>query len=59
MCFICTLNPAFRECKQQCGGCGWNIDEQKRRKALLAKKGMTKGKDGLRRLIIKRKASEE
>lgn len=56
---ICTLNPQYRECKYNCGICGWSQKEAKRREKLLSTNGLTVCKDGMKRLIIKRKVSEE
>lgn len=36
-----------------CDGCGWDADEIARRNKLLARYGLTKGPDGLSRLIIR------
>ena len=41
-------------CKENCGCCGWNPNEVNRRKLLFYANGLTKCKDGLKRLIIKR-----
>lgn len=59
MCFICTLPQPYRECKQECGRCGWNIEEQKKRQHMIADNKLTVCKNGLKKLIIKRKVSEE
>lgn len=42
-------------CDYQCQNCGHNPAENERRKKLIATKGLTVGKDGLARLVIKRK----
>lgn len=53
----CLLdNP---DCKENCGRCGWDSMEEKRRKKQLEKDGLTTCKNGLRRLIIEREDSEE
>lgn len=56
---ICTLDDQTRNCKKNCEGCGFNLKEQKMRQKMIAENKFTVRYDGLRRLIIKRKVSEE
>lgn len=56
---FCTLDDQTRQCEMKCGGCGFNLKEQKQREKLFEKNGLTLCKDGLRRLIIKREENEE
>ncbi len=56
---ICVLTAKYRNCQNNCGHCGWNLKEAKRREKLIPSNKLTKGKDGLKRLIIKRKECEE
>jgi hypothetical protein len=57
----CTLDARNRNCtEKKCAKCGWNEEEQKRRKKLLAQNGLTpRKKTGIKRLIIEREESEE
>lgn len=53
----CLLdNP---HCKQRCAQCGWNPEEAKLRKKMVADNQFTICDGGIKKLIIKRKASEE
>ena len=58
----CTLDERVRQCNEECEKygrpCGWDEDEQKMRKQLLSKNGLTTCEKGLERLIIKREKSE-
>lgn len=38
----------------ECKGCGWNASVDARRKEQIRKKGLTKGEDGKRRLVLKK-----
>lgn len=54
----CTLGDKMRNvsmcgtASRDCSTCGWNEEEQKRRKALLKKNGLTKLRNGLMGLKI-------
>ena len=52
----CLLDEANRsaECKNRCARCGWNPDVVKARNAKIAANGLTKGPDGVSRLIIQK-----
>lgn len=54
----CELRkPESAVCARQgCYGCGFDITEAARRKELLNNCGLTVCKDGLKRLVIKRRA---
>lgn len=56
---ICTLDDQARYCKENCEGCGWNLAVRKKREKAVAENKLTVCKDGLKRLIIKGKVSEE
>lgn len=56
---ICTLDAQSRCCNENCSGCGFDLKEQKRRQQMIAENKLTVCKNGLKKLIIKRKASEE
>ncbi len=55
---LCTLDGQSRRCDNKCGGCGWNLKDRKIREKMAAENKLTLCKDGLHRLIIKRKVSE-
>lgn len=40
----------------ECARCGWNVNVERARKWYIQRFGLTKGKDGLSRLIIKKGA---
>jgi len=48
-----------QKCNRECRHCGWNPEEVTLRIKLFIENGLTPCKDGLERLIIKRKESEE
>lgn len=56
---ICTMDAQARNCKGDCCGCGFSLSEVKRRKQMIAENKFTVRYDGLKRLVIKRKVSEE
>lgn len=39
--------------------CGWNPKEAKARREMIATRGLTENKDGIRRLVIKRGTGNE
>lgn len=58
---ICTLDDQTRNTRncKNCVSCGFNLEEQKRRQKMIAENQFTVRYDGLKRLVITRKASEE
>ena len=56
---VCTLDAQTRNCKMNCAGCGFDLKELKMRQKMVAENKLTVCKDGLKRLIIKGKVSEE
>lgn len=51
----CSLELRSANCNEKdCDTCGWNPDVAEARNAVIAANGLTKGPDGLRRLIIKK-----
>lgn len=38
-----------------CKGCGWNPEENRRRRRQMEIRGLTTGSDGLRRLVLRRR----
>lgn len=48
-----------RICKGDCDGCGWNPEEANQRGEMVAANELTICEGGIKKLIIKRKASEE
>lgn len=50
----CLINPKNRQCDGICQGCGWDFGEAARRKANIRNGGLQVGKDGLKRLHIKK-----
>lgn len=50
----CTLPYRSHHCREACRICGWNPEVVKERNAEIKAKGLTRGPDGLRRLVIKK-----
>lgn len=57
----CLLDENSRNCSgsSNCERCGFNPEEAKRRARMVAAEEFNVSKSGIRKLIIKRKASEE
>ena len=64
---VCTLElaPGYKRAgkivctESECARCGWNADVDKARKWYIRRFGLKTGKDGLRRLIIKKGAIQK
>ena len=51
---VCQIAPEERVCAEcKCASCGWNTNVERARKWYIRQFGLHKGKDGLRRLIIR------
>ncbi len=57
----CLLEEQVRFCSRtsDCRFCGWNPEEAKQREKLVAAHKLTTCEGGIKKLIIKRKVSDE